>query len=476
MTSSFGIRDKNPAGYEFNFQYGTDLDADAGEDVHASYNGICTGTFPNTSGGMLMAMAYSDGSPPYLNMRYLHLSEFIANNGDTVTAGSVIAKSGATGTNRAHLHMETYLANTSVFSNNAIRSNPVRHFPGIPNRDPTITSGPHGWWEPGDLDLMNVSIEIPGDELDLSVLGIKVWDPTADNAASWVIYYLEEMRVEIFDNHNGELTNQTDFTDLDTLYGIWCSGDIVCSEIIVTPMDFSAGGTFTIDLYLNPLQAATSYLSLWGVQVVDVHGNVTEWGSYSSSPVALVERLVALRDGKTVSLELEFLDCTSFEEAHLTRTAHGSESEELITIFRAEDMPTGCRYTFHDEGADYTKSYEYLLRLYDQSGSSLASAKCQYIGVPSAHELRSVYPNPFNARANIEFVVSGDSPVRVQLEIYNIRGQLVRTVHTGMTAPGRYTKRWDGKDEFGSDVASGVYFNKFVAGSDTKTTKMVLLK
>ena len=83
--------------------------------------------------------------------------------------------------------------------------------------------------------------------------------------------------------------------------------------------------------------------------------------------------------------------------------------------------------------------------------------------VPSKFELSQNYPNPFNPFTTIPFQV-GDSrfvvhsPLRTTLKIYNILGQLVRTLVDKEKAPGNYNVVWDGKDDSGKEVSSGIYF------------------
>lgn len=93
---------------------------------------------------------------------------------------------------------------------------------------------------------------------------------------------------------------------------------------------------------------------------------------------------------------------------------------------------------------------------------------------PGGFELEQNYPNPFNPGTAISFQLSAFS--NVELKIYDIRGQLVRTLLSEAKAPGRYTVQWDAADESGQKVASGVYYYRLSAGAFTETKKMVFLK
>jgi flagellar hook assembly protein FlgD len=66
--------------------------------------------------------------------------------------------------------------------------------------------------------------------------------------------------------------------------------------------------------------------------------------------------------------------------------------------------------------------------------------------------------------------------VNISLKIYNIRGQLVKTLFEGKLSEGRYEVTWDGKDESGATVASGVYLYRLKTAQGVITRKMILLK
>jgi flagellar hook assembly protein FlgD len=68
------------------------------------------------------------------------------------------------------------------------------------------------------------------------------------------------------------------------------------------------------------------------------------------------------------------------------------------------------------------------------------------------------------------------SPVHTSLKIYNILGQLVRTLVDEEKAPGNYKAIWDGKDNSGKEVGSGIYFYQLRTEEYTATKKVVLLR
>lgn len=98
--------------------------------------------------------------------------------------------------------------------------------------------------------------------------------------------------------------------------------------------------------------------------------------------------------------------------------------------------------------------------------------------IPHDWMLYQNYPNPFNPSTTIEFDVPeewGKIP-RVAIQIFNILGQKVKTIDVGMHDAGRYRRVWNGTNEAGARVATGVYFYRLLAGDYVSTKKMIMLK
>jgi len=94
--------------------------------------------------------------------------------------------------------------------------------------------------------------------------------------------------------------------------------------------------------------------------------------------------------------------------------------------------------------------------------------------IPLSYELQQNYPNPFNPNTTIRFQMPERN--NVTLKIYNIVGQEVKTLIQQSLEPGQHTFNWDGRDNRGLPVSSGVYIYRIRAGSFIATKKMILLK
>lgn len=93
---------------------------------------------------------------------------------------------------------------------------------------------------------------------------------------------------------------------------------------------------------------------------------------------------------------------------------------------------------------------------------------------PMTMTLRQNYPNPFNPETNISFNITKLG--KVKLEVYNLKGQKVKTLVNSNFEVGKHTVVWNGKDDGGKQVASGIYFYRLKNGTNSSTRKMILMK
>jgi hypothetical protein len=93
---------------------------------------------------------------------------------------------------------------------------------------------------------------------------------------------------------------------------------------------------------------------------------------------------------------------------------------------------------------------------------------------PQSFRLLPAYPNPFNGTTTIPFDLP--SSVEVNLTLYNLTGQRVITLARGMREAGGYSIGWDGMDDAGRALVSGMYFYNLTAGDRSETRKLILLR
>ena len=130
-------------------------------------------------------------------------------------------------------------------------------------------------------------------------------------------------------------------------------------------------------------------------------------------------------------------------------------------------------------GALETEQIRYIVTLKDVQAGKISLGEFLLSPIPKKSVLLANYPNPFNPETWIPFRLSGVADVTIR--IYNVKGKLVRTLILGSKAAGTYVNRekaayWDGKNDNGEKVASGVYFYSIKAGKFSATRRMVLVK
>lgn len=107
-------------------------------------------------------------------------------------------------------------------------------------------------------------------------------------------------------------------------------------------------------------------------------------------------------------------------------------------------------------------------------GEAIISAVREMGSVPAFFTIQQNYPNPFNPRTIIKFQIPQTEKIR--LEIFNLLGQKVRTLINRQMLPGYYQVVWDGRNQVGENVATGVYIYRLQSEIYLQIRKMILLR
>ena len=94
--------------------------------------------------------------------------------------------------------------------------------------------------------------------------------------------------------------------------------------------------------------------------------------------------------------------------------------------------------------------------------------------IPSHFSLLQNFPNPFNPTTEIRFDLPSEG--HVNLSVYNMTGQKIKSLGSGSMQPGYHSVSWDGTNDSGGKVATGMYFYRIQAGKFQDTKKMLFLK
>ena len=232
-------------------------------------------------------------------------------------------------------------------------------------------------------------------------------------------------------------------------------------------LDGITGLTGTIAFYNNMLQLTP---------VADP-GPATSTNNTIVPPTVTIAQInanVASYQARLVRIaNAHFVESGTFETGH----NYTLEDDTGTIVFRT---------TFYD--ADYIGepipvgnfNVRVLVNQFNQTPQVTARALSDWSGVPNEDNVATPtrllgnYPNPFNPSTTISFTTAKAAPV--QITIYNLKGQAVRTWNLETEVGGNHSVQWDGLDDNGLSLSSGVYFYRMFSGAYSSTRKMVLMK
>ena len=305
--------------------------------------------------------------------------------------------------------------------------------------------------------------------------------------------------------------------------------DVYCASVLlddytVTELPITEGKA---QAQINPYVKATvtdSYLVVWEESALSESGDV-----FTGDPVYYYDILMQeVKSGETV-YSTDVVVCNAFHDQRNPRIDMLTDSGDISYLIYWEDMRSSGK-------EDLTNLFSQQLKINDCNGSlggdeGFAEGSCDCIGnvldqcgvcggddstcsgctevdacnysvlasiddesclyaqdnydcdgnwldidesLPKEYKLYNNYPNPFNPITNIKFDVSEFGHVKIL--IYNINGQVVRTLESSNFAPGTYSTYWDGLNDQGVSMSSGIYFYSMKAIEFSKKSKMVFIK
>ncbi|MCB9066343.1 MAG: choice-of-anchor D domain-containing protein [Calditrichae bacterium] len=303
---------------------------------------------------------------------------------------------------------------------------------------------------------------------------------------------VESIEIEKRNTVDGDVISPE--TDIDGMV----NGSILEESVDAVPMpqlsEFSSGNT---DIYVR--KRSTKILLPGSYDDIEVGDRATlqlSSGDYFAEDLTLQSRAKLLVDvsGGPVNIYLE--EDLQLDERAEVEISGGSTAD--FTVFCGDDRNIKIREkaimrgnliapnaTVKLEDDSYFKgsivadriSIEKNVVIVSHSATILPKspqATEEIAAVPETFELRQNYPNPFNPTTTIQFGLPVDA--MVSLNIYNARGQLVKALANGTMPAGVHQIAWNGTDEGGTLVASGMYFYMLQSGDFRETRRMILLK
>ncbi|MBT4254021.1 MAG: T9SS type A sorting domain-containing protein [Candidatus Marinimicrobia bacterium] len=247
----------------------------------------------------------------------------------------------------------------------------------------------------------------------------------------------------------------------------------------------SDGSTWT-EQFSSTVSTSSNTLTLTGIDAFS-YWTAAPTGSDASLPVELsiwtavsksswvnlqwtteseIENLGFIIDRK-LSTQSSFEDLASFSDLESLK-GQGSTSRSNEYSYLDKDVRVGQEYTYRLSDVDYHGKRTNHAEL-----SVIVKAADETMLIDS-YTLLPAYPNPFNPSTTLRYGLPEE--VAVSLFIYDIKGNLVKTFTSETKAAGWYEHTWNGIDDSGQPVSTGLYLTRLQAGSYTKTIKMLYLK
>ena len=238
-----------------------------------------------------------------------------------------------------------------------------------------------------------------------------------------------------------------------------------------TELDYETKTSYTVTVSVSDVDGGSDSITVT-INVTDVDQNIEDPFSVSTLDCFLNHRIgnilnITITGTITIHRRVEIVTVKGYINDDLLGNDHINQ-----ILNAGESINFSITGNWQHDGSEEMKCFwEVLYRKFDAAPAAPT--------VPTETALLSNYPNPFNPETWIPYQLA--KPAKVTISIYNVKGQLVRTLALGHQPAGRYQNRsraahWDGKNEFGEPVASGVYFYTLKAGDFTATRKMLIRK
>jgi len=194
--------------------------------------------------------------------------------------------------------------------------------------------------------------------------------------------------------------------------------------------------------------------------------------SGESAALFVINRASALPDTveehSDIAAVVSFLNAPDFKYMQVYEL-----NADSLWHYNSADNPHAVSLTRHPD-LEFAADFEYTFPAHSITVLVPTGITTGVIDVVSRPKLHQNAPNPFNPVTTIRFELP--VPMHVGLAVYNLAGRRVRTLLDGPTDAGEYAVGWDGRNERGEGVASGVYFYRLEVNGESHTRKGILIR
>ena len=153
----------------------------------------------------------------------------------------------------------------------------------------------------------------------------------------------------------------------------------------------------------------------------------------------------------------------------------GATSFPDFFLFAEHFGSSDTRFDLDDSGAvDFADFFLFAEHFSPLARAKLVAMAQELIGLPNSSQLQQNAPNPFNSQTVLAYFLHAPGPAR--LEVFSLTGQRVAVLHQGPQQAGYHRLHWNGHDDAGRPVASGMYFYRLVTNEGVLTRKLMLLR
>ena len=228
----------------------------------------------------------------------------------------------------------------------------------------------------------------------------------------------------------------------------------------------------------------TPTLKLDGIRVATSWENLFEISEQPPLPVVLTSFMAAISNQNYINLTWITQTETGMMGYYIMRNnVNDLATAQIVSpLIPAINSSQPKAYLYTDYEVTKSGTYYYWLQCNDLDGTINIYGSVSIDYNPGGNttpsilvtELQPVYPNPFNPIAYIPYTLESKSEVKIN--IYNTRGQVVKTFDLGTQDKGYHRITWDGRDNDGSLCGNGIYYLVMKAGNSSFQQKAVLMK
>ena len=293
--------------------------------------------------------------------------------------------------------------------------------------------------------------------------------------------------------------NDSRVTNVSDIMGLFPAGTVASITVSTGANEFTAV-TAAGAAGDGPVMGDAAYLvTATSAATVALIGKGWENGGTAAAPIALAGYNV---DGQTAVLDVSGAvvdEITGLASEGFRVKVKNLSTKTALSKVTSAEVVDGYNMTFVDLKAGNAarigdvleisadsphpligvKPVRHIVTVDDVKNSLVTLENLIAYEIPAETELLRNYPNPFNPETWIPYHLSEDADVK--LTIYSVTGEVVRDIDVGHQTAAKYDTRskaiyWDGRNQFGEQVASGIYFYSLSAGDFSATRKMVILK